>query len=291
MQNLGIFLVGFSLFCEFFLLFISFYLKENKLFFIALTLLIFRGLYLFAPLLQAHFFSSLFLPFVFTIFALLPASKKVFEKSNIGKFIFLFLIFILGIILSKNTNFNASLSSSNFSLFFFDPISKLSFYCFVFEALLLSALSLLKNKFIILIAFILAFVQFLFTKTLLFSYFEFASVFLLFYLLWQNYKNLYYDEDTRLPNLRALKRYLKGHDYELLSLNISSQNELLNPVNLSKILEKLELNAKIFYINQCFILVCNNASKLAEQLKAYFDNSQFKDDFSFELKSTNLNKL
>lgn len=303
MQSLGIFLVGFSIFCELLLLIMSFYFKENKIFFIALALLFFRVFYLFAPLLQAHFFTSLFLPFVFMLFTLMPSEKIVFDKRNLSKIALLFVFLILGLILSKSTNFNASLSESGTKWLFLSPINDISFYFFVFEALLLLVLSWLKNKLFIFIAFVLAFVQFLFQKALSFSYFELASVFLIVFLNYEYFKQFFYDKQTNLPNHRALKRFLKGQKKEFVVLKIKAQNFIdektaanetaaqkimsekslaqISAAQIARALLKLQLNARLFYVNDDFIFVCDEAKSIKEALQKSLENSKF----DFEIQS------
>lgn len=278
MQNLGIFLVGFSAFCELLLLGLSFYFKENKIFFIALTLLFFRIFYLFAPLLQAHFFTSLFMPFVFTLFALMPSEKIVFNKKNLSKVALLFFFLILGLILSKSTNFSASLNESGSKWLFLSPINDISFYFFGFEALLLLALSWLKNKLFIFIAFVLAFVQFLFQKSLSFSYFEFASVFLLGFLALQHFRLFYYDEGTKLPNSRALKRFLKGQQKEFVVLKFAASE--MSGEKLARALLRLDLNARLFYVNESFVFACDEAKSVLEALQKSLADSKL--DYKIE---------
>lgn len=272
-------------------LFLSYYLKDSRIFFIALALLCARTTYLYASLYQAHLFVSLFLPFVFMLFVVLKKSVLVFEKKSLVKVAVLVFVGILALFLSKSTNFNASMDETLFELPFFSPISSVSFIFFVVELLFLVLWGILKSEIHFTIAFALVFVQFLFSWGIAGGFFEFSSLFFVCYLVWHTYKSLYFDTLTKLPNQKALKRMLLGlDDYILGALRLQGLNGL-NPKQerillrkIAKILKKQNKSVRVFRVDEDFIFVFKNEGEnvvksFLSTLKEGFDstNSWLKD--------------
>lgn len=286
-----------SLVFELLALFLSYYLKDSRIFFIALALLCARSTYLYASLYQAHLFVSLFLPFVFMLFVVLKKSVLVFEKKSLVKVAVLVFVGILALILSKSTNFNASMDENLFELPFFSPISSVSFVFFVVEFVFLALWGILRGEIHFTIAFALVFVQFLFSGGIAGGFFEFSSLFFVCYLVWHTYKSLYFDTLTKLPNQKALKRTLLGFDsYILGALRLQGLNGL-NPKQervllrkISKILKRQDKSVRVFRVDEDFVFVFkrggeNVVKSFLSTLKQAFDstNSWLKDK---ELKLT-----
>ena len=272
-------------------LFLSYYLKDSRIFFIALALLCARATYLYASLYQAHLFVSLFLPFVFALFVVLKKSVLVFEKKSLVKLAVLAFVGVLALFLSKSTNFNASMDESLFTLPFFSPISSVSFIFFVVEFAFLLLWGILKGEIHFAISFALVFVQFLFSTSIQSGFFEFSSLFFVCYMVWHTYKSLYFDTLTKLPNQKALKRALLGlESYILGTLRLQGLNGL-NPKQerillrkIAKILKKQDKSVRVFRVDEDFIFVFKNegenvAKAFLSTLKQGFDstNSWLKD--------------
>ena len=270
---------------------LSFYLKDSRIFFIALALLCARTTYLYASLYQAHLFVSLFLPFVFMLFVVLKKSVLVFEKKSLVKLAVLGFVGILALFLSKSTNFNASMDEQLFTLPFFNPISSVSFIFFVVEFVFLLLWGILKGEIHFTIAFLLVFVQFLFGVSIQSGFFEFSRLFFVCYMVWHTYKSLYFDTLTKLPNQKALKRTLLGlESYILGALRLQGLNGL-NPKQervllkkIAKILKRQDKSVRVFRVDEDFIFVFKNASEnvakaFLSTLKQGFDstNSWLKD--------------
>ena len=272
-------------------LFLSYYLKDSRIFFIALALLCARTTYLYASLYQAHLFVSLFLPFVFALFVVLKKSVLVFEKKSLVKLAVLAFVGVLALFLSKSTNFNASMDEQLFALAFFSPISSVSFVFFVAELVFLLLWGILKDEIHFTIAFALVFVQFLFSTSIQSGFFEFSSLFFVCYMVWHTYKSLYFDTLTKLPNQKALKRTLLGLDsYFLGALRLQGLNGL-NPKQerillkkIAKILKKQDKSVRVFRVDEDFVFVFKSESEnvvkaFLSTLKQGFDstNSWLKD--------------
>lgn len=266
-------------------LFLSYYLKDSRIFFIALALICARCTYLYTNPYQAHLFVSLFLPFVFMLFVVLKKSVLVFERKSLVKVAVLFFVGVLALFLSKNTYFNASMQESLFEVPFFSPISSVSFVFFVVEFLFLLLWGILKSEIHFTIAFALVFVQFLFNVGIQSSFFEFASLFFVCYLVWHTYKSLYFDTSTKLPNQKALKRMLLGfEDYFLGALRLQGLSGL-NPKQervllkkIAKILKKQDKKVPVFRVDGDFIFVFkskneNVAKEFLHTLQQGFDNT------------------
>ena len=266
-------------------LFLSFYLKDSRIFFITLALLCARFTYLYASLYQAHLFVSLFLPFIFVLFVVLKKSILVFEKKSLVKLAVLVFVGILALFLTKNTNFNEGMSRALFDLSFFTPISGVSFIFFVTEFLFLLLWGILKNELHFTFAFVLAFIQFLFASNIQNSFFEFTSLFFVCYLVWHSYKSLYFDTITKLPNQKALKRMLLGLESyflgglrleDLSGLNPKQEKILLKKI--AKILKKQDKKVRVFRVDNDFIFVFKGESENAAKeflctLQKGFDNT------------------
>lgn len=278
-------------------LFLSYYLKDSRIFFIALALLCARTTYLYASLYQAHLFVSLFLPFVFMLFVVLKKSVLVFEKKSLVKVAVLVFVGVLALFLSKSTNFNASMDENFFEIPFLSPISSVSFVFFVVEFVFLVLWGILKSEIHFTIAFALVFVQFLFSGGIAGGFFEFSSLFFVCYLVWHTYKSLYFDTLTKLPNQKALKRTLLGLDsYILGALRLQGLNGL-NPKQervllrkIAKILKRQDKSVRVFRVDGDFVFVFksggeNVVKSFLSALKEGFDstNSWLKDK---ELKLT-----
>ncbi len=274
---------------------LSFYLKDSRVFFIALALLCARTTYLYASLYQTHLFVSLFLPFVFMLFVVLKKSVLVFEKKSLVKVAVLVFVGILALFLCKSTNFNASMSQILFEMPFFSPISQLSFIFFVVELLFLLLWGILKEELHFTLAFLLLFVQFSFEKFTQSGFFEFSSLFFVAYLVWHSYKSLYFDAFTKLPNQKALKRMLLGlESYFLGTLRVQglnavhSKKERILLKKIAKILKKQDKNVRVFSLDEDFIFVFKNASEnevkefLNKLQKAFETTNSLLKDFKFK---------
>ena len=271
-----------SLVFELLALALSFYLKDSRIFFIALALLCLRGVYAYASLLQAHLFVSLFAPFVFVLFVVMKKTALVFERKNLSKLAVLGFVGILALILSKSTNFNAAMSESLFELPF-EPVSELSLVFFAAECVFLVLWGIFKAEMHFTAAFALLFVQFFSQNLLSYSFFEFASLFFVIYLIYHSYKSLYFDTFTKLPNQKALKRRLLGLDDFYLGglrmsgfegLNLKDEHVLLKKIG--KILRKQK--SQIFRVDGDFIFIFegldeNAASAFLQGIKQGLENT------------------
>ena len=275
-------LMPISLVFELCALALSFYLKDSRIFFIVLAVLCSRLTYLYASFLQAHLFVSLFLPFVFVLFVVMRRGVLVFEKKSLAKLAVLGFVGILALILSKSTNFNAAMSERLFELPF-SPISELGVVFFGAELVFLVFWGLFKNEMHFAAAFVLLFVQFFFDNSS--SFFEFASLFFVFYMLWHSYKSLYYDTFTKLPNQKALKRKLLGlESFYLGGLRMSGfealdlKNTKILFKKIGKILRKQAKNAQIFRVDDDFIFLFSEfdedrAGEFLRALQRGFENT------------------
>lgn len=263
---------------------LAFYLKDTRIFFISLALLCARTTYLYASLYQAHLFVSLFLPFVFVLFVLLKNSILVFDKANLSKIAVLIFVGILALFLSKSTSFNDILSH-NVLFTSFKPISQSAFILAGIEFFFLLVWGFYKKEMHFVFAFVFLFLQFIFQSTWSkASFFEFASIFFVFYLLYHSFKLAFFDTLTKLPNQKALKRYILGKEKLLIgALHFENFEELklkqkkLLFKKIAKILKKQDKNIKIFSINETFILVFNQEKDFAQaflsRLQRAFNNT------------------
>ncbi|TQR40032.1 hypothetical protein DMB95_09155 [Campylobacter sp. MIT 12-8780] len=278
---------------ELFALFLSFYFKNSRIFFITLALLCMRFVYVYASLYQAHLFVCLFLPFVFVLFALLPASNLVLEKRNLSKIAILIFVLILGFFLSKNTNFNAALSTKLFENL--DFVSDIAFVFFLVLFMFFLIWCVLKAQIYLSVAFVLSFVQFLFGLDA-YPFFEFASLFFVLYMFYHSYKIMYFDLVTKLPNQKSLKRYLIGlENYQIFILHFNELEAMQEKYALillkaiAKLLRKNFKNYKIFSVDKDFVFVVNDELVL-KQIELFFSQVSFKLEnekviLSFALKS------
>lgn len=252
-------------------LLLGFYLKNSRVFFIACAFLCARLTYIYAPILQAHLFVSLLLPFVFMLFVVMKKSVLVFDKKSLSKVAVLGIAGLLALILSKSTNFSYDMEKRLFELGF-SPLSDLSFVFFAVEFVFLCVWAFFKREFCFLIAFFLGFVQFLFKNLAEFSFFEFSSLFLVLYLFYDSYKSLYFNALTKLPNEKALKRRLLGlNDFHILAFKIQV-NEPLNArqehifyKQITRILKRQ--NKQIFFANEAFVFIFENSNEIQENLQ------------------------
>lgn len=278
LQSLSVF----SFVFEILALFLSFYLKNTKIFFLALALLSFRLIYLYSSIYQAHLFVSLFLPFVFLLFIITQNGILVFDKINLNKiFILLFTLF-LSLFLSKSTVFNGSLGS--FELGIFHPISTISFLCFLAEILFLLFLNLRTKEWYLLAAFIASYIQFLFIPSLQASYFEFSSLIFVFYLGFKTYKNAFYDSSVGLKNYKALKRFCLGKEGMFLGI---LHFENLPSSFLKKMAKFIQtsLKTKVFFHQNQFICILKNEkdSEKLEKIKNTLLNSSLSKSENFNI--------
>lgn len=254
---------------------LGFYFKQSKIFFIALALLCARTLYLYTSLYQAHLFNSLFLPFVFALFVLLPDKHLIFDKANLNKLAILLFTGILALFLSKSTDFNAALSRP-LNLGPLEPLSDLSLVFTAVLALFLLLKSLKSRRFFYLLAFILCFVQFCFARLCGYGFFEFASLLFVFSMLYHHYRLAFLDKRTHLGNLQSLKRYIKGLEGFYLGIlqPLNADDEMMKQV--AKVLKHQDLKGKIFVLEDEFIFVSSDGLDLKEnleQLKKGFEQS------------------
>ncbi|MBK1964339.1 hypothetical protein [Campylobacter novaezeelandiae] len=292
-----------SLIFEILALFLSFYFKNTKIFFITFAFVFFKLFYFYASTFQAHLFTSLFLPFTFFIFSLKKQNELIFDKKNISIVVFFLLISILGLVLTKSTDFNASML--NFHLFnFFNPISELSLIFFIFEFVFLSFVCFKKREFFYIIAFIGAYIQFFFNSALKISYFELSSIVFCIYLIYQAYKNTFFDPLTKFPNEKKLAHFIKGkkefsiallHFTELEFTKESYKKLILKQI--AKILKRLK--ATIFIVENDFIFIFKDENmslthlsyieSLLKNTEIYLENEKFKPEFKILLKNNQNN--
>ncbi|EPE3793623.1 diguanylate cyclase domain-containing protein [Campylobacter lari] len=293
------FLPSFSLVLEFLALFLAYFFKQNKIFFLLLLILCARALSLVASEYQAHLFISVFLPFSFVLFVFLQDSKLVFERINLVKFAYLTFMGFVALILSTSTNFNASITSEilGLSTQFFKPISELSF-CVFWVGMIFLLFSYFKNNdFHFLLAYMGLSVQFLFYNSVDLGYYEFASLVLIGFLVYKAYKIAFFDTLTNLPNLKALRRYAKGlENFHLALIEVKNINEIYHQKGLkmgefimhefARILKKA-LHARVFKDDKdYFIIVFENENIAFVQSKLQMLEN-FMQKYSFEFKEQN----
>lgn len=277
-------------------LFLAYFLKQNKIFFLLLLILCARALSLVASEYQAHLFISVFLPFSFVLFVFLQDSKLVFERINLIKFAYLAFMGLVALILSTSTNFNASITSEIFGLstHFFTPISELS-YCVFWVGFIFLLFSYFQNNdFHFLLAYMGLSVQFLFYNNIDLGYYEFASLVLIGFLVYKAYKIAFFDTLSNLPNLKALRRYAQGlENFHLALVEVKNINEIYHQnglkmgefvlYNFGRILKKA-LHARIFKDDKdCFIIVFENENIAFVQSKLQMLEN-FIQKYTFELK-------
>ncbi|EAL0270632.1 diguanylate cyclase [Campylobacter lari] len=293
------FLPSFSLILEFLALFLAYFFKQNKIFFLLLLILCARALSLVASEYQAHLFISVFLPFSFVLFVFLQDSKLVFERINLIKFAYLAFMGFIALILSTSTNFNASITSEIFGLStqFFKPISELSFCVFWVGMIFLLFLYFKNNDFHFLLAYMGLSVQFLFYNNVDLGYYEFASLVLIGFLVYKAYKIAFFDTLTNLPNLKALRRYAQGlENFHLALIEVKNINEIYHQKGskmgefimheFARILKKA-LHARVFKDDKdYFIIVFENENIAFVQSKLQMLEN-FMQKYSFELKEQN----
>lgn len=286
-------LMPISLVFELICIVLSYYFKDSRVFFIALMLFLSHFIYLFTPLYQAHLFVSLFVPLIFVLFVVMRRGILVFERRNLNKVALLFFGALLSFILSKTTTFNASLQERLFEMPFFQPFSDMSFVFFLAECVFLALWGFLKGEFYFLVGFVLAFVQFLCADFAKASFFEFASLFFVLYLIYHSYKSLYFDTLTRLPNQKALKRRLLGLENVILGAAKFSLN--LAPKNEKKLWRKIAKSLKTqapeaFFVDGNFVFIFsseNEARSTLDTIKRGFESISLKNDsFHFNITTT-----
>ncbi|CAM4150515.1 diguanylate cyclase [Campylobacter armoricus] len=296
------FLPSFSLVLEFLALFLAYFFKQNKIFFLLLLILCARALSLVASEYQAHLFISVFLPFSFVLFVFLQDSKLVFERINLIKFAYLAFMGLVALILSTSTNFNASITSEIFglSIQFFKPISELSFCVFWVGFVFLLFSYFKNNDFHFLLAYMGLSVQFLFYNNVDLGYYEFASLVLIGFLVYKAYKIAFFDTLTNLPNLKALRRYAQGlENFHLALIEVKNINEIYHQKSLkmgefimhefARILKKA-LHARVFKDDKdYFIIVFENENMAFVQSKLQMlENFMQKYTFEFKEQSVKL---
>lgn len=280
-----------SIICEVFSLFLAFYFKNTKIFFLSFCLIQARFVYFYTSVFQAHLFNSLFLPLIFWFFCLRKDTKLILDKKNMSAVLVLILMGILGIFLAQNTNFNSSILGFHFlNLNFFKPINELGFVFFVFMALILAVKCLRTREFYLLPAFFGMYLEFLFENA--FKFFEFASFIFVFHLLHGIYRNAFFDSLTLLPNVKNLNRFVRGKEYYVMALlhfdELEQTQEAYTKLILKKIAKILRrFRAKIFIVGYDFILVFrdkNTALNHLAYLESLLRNTEFKlEDESFKL--------
>ncbi|MFG5141386.1 hypothetical protein [Campylobacter lari] len=294
------FLPSFSFVLEFLALFLAYFFKQNKIFFLLLLILCARALSLVASEYQAHLFISVFLPFSFVLFVFLQDSKLVFERINFIKFAYLAFMGFVALILSTSTNFNASITSEIFGLStqFFKPISELSF-CVFWVGMIFLLFSYFKNNdFHFLLAYMGLSVQFLFYNSVDLGYYEFASLVLIGFLVYKAYKIAFFDTLTNLPNLKALRRYTQGlENFHLALIEVKNINEIYHQKDskmgefimheFARILKKA-LHARVFKDDKdYFIIVFENENIAFVQSKLQMLEN-FMQKYCFEFKEQNV---
>ncbi|TKX28560.1 hypothetical protein [Campylobacter estrildidarum] len=278
------FLTYFSLIFEFLALFLAFYFKNTRIFFITLALLVLHLPYFFSSVFQAHLFVSLFLPLIFILLCVKKISNNILEKANISSFAIIIFIGILGFILPNNTNFNASSLDFHLNIPFFSPISDLAFLFFVIFGLVLIIQSFKRKEYFLLLAFISANFQFLFDFFCSVKYFEFASLFFCFLILHKSYKILFFDPLTKLPNEKKLIHYIKGKNHYIIALLHFSELEYTQESYTKLILKQIakilkRFKAKIFIQNNDFVLIFNDNNEALRHLgflESLLKNTEFK---------------
>ncbi|MGJ0113420.1 hypothetical protein [Campylobacter molothri] len=288
------FLSYFSLIFEFLALFLAFYFKNTRIFFITLSLLIFHLPYFFNSIFQAHLFVSLFLPLIFVLLGVKKISNKILEKNNLNSVLIIIFIAILGFILPNNTNFNASNLDFHLNFTLLKPINELAFLFFILCGFILIIQSFKRKEYYLLLAFVGANLQFLFDIFCGVKYFEFASLIFCFVILYQIYQNLFFDTLTKLPNEKKLMHYLKGKDHYIIALLHFHELQYTQESYVKLILKQIakilkRFKIKIFIQNNDFILIfddkntaLNHLAFLESTLKnteLKLENESFKPEF------------
>ena len=272
-----------SLVFEIFTLFLALFLKNNRIFFLSLALLLFHLPYFYTSIFQAHLFVSLFLPLIFTLFSVKKVKNLL--KENLSFFAMLFLTLVLSIILPNNTSFNSANLNFNF-LSFLKPLNELGFVFFVCFGFILLLKCFKNREFYLLLAYLGANFQFLFESLWTFSYIEFASLMLFFELIYKKFKDLFFDELTKLPNEKYLSHYTKAKKQYFLALlhfsELKDTKEVYKKLILKQISKLLRrFKARIFIVENDFILVFNDKNETLNHL-AFLESTLKNTDFKLE---------
>ena len=288
------FLVVLSVICEIFALFLAFYFKNTRIFFLSLCLIEARFVYFYASIFQAHLFNSLFLPLIFCFLSLKKETKLIFDKKNISAVLALFFMGILAVFLSQNTNFNSSVLNFHFlNPNFFEPMNELGLIFFIFMAFILALKCLKTREFYLFFAFFGMYFEFLFENA--FMFFEFASLIFIFYLLHDIYKNAFFDSLTLLPNIKNLNRFVRGKEFYIIALLHFNELQQAKESYIKLILKKIakilhRFKAKIFIVDYDFVLIFKDketALKHLAYLESLLKNTEFKlenENFKLEFK-------
>lgn len=277
-----------SVICEILSVFLAFYFKNTRIFFLSLCLIEARFVYLYTSVFQAHLFNSLFLPLIFCFLALRKDTKLILDKKNISALSALVFVAILGVFLARNTSFNSSVLDFHFlTLSFFKPMNELGLVFFIFMALILVMKCLKTREFYLLFAFFGMYLQFLFENA--FTFFEFASLIFVFHLLYRVYKNAFFDSLTLLPNAKNLKRFVKGKENYIIALlhfnELKQTKESYTKLILKKIAKILRrFKAKIFIVDYDFILIFKDKNTALNHL-AYLESLLKNTNFELENES------
>lgn len=272
----------FALLCNLLVVGSSFYFKESKIFFLSLLVLAFKVGLCYASVYQVKLFSSLFLPFFFTLFVFLKGEKKIFAPINSYKFTLIAFIVLLSIILEHSTAFLARLSKLIFKEQFFHPVSEIGLVFFLVGGLFLLLKACKNLNFAYLFAFVLLYLPYLFINI----DFELASLWLFIYLLYKQYKFAFYDVNTKLPNTKALQRLVKASSYSYLALfkldNIknldSKEQQALEEITISFLSRVLE-NKLFLYKDGIYATVftqANEAKQSLEMIREFLNKHSFR---------------
>ncbi|KAA6229848.1 hypothetical protein FMM56_07390 [Campylobacter sp. LR264d] len=281
------FVLNFSLIFDFIVICLAFYFLYTRIFFISLGLLIAKSTYLYTSIYQAHLINFTFLPLLFGLLCLSKENKIIFCKENLINFLCLIVFMFISIFLSKNTNFLSEISKVKIiNLSIFTPLSEFGFIIFSIMAFLVLARCIKSMQHYLLLAYILAFVQFLYTRLSLCSYFEFASFVFFVYLIFKLYKAFFYDEMTKLPNQKMLRYYLKNKENFVIALLHFNEFDYVQTAykrlilrQLGKVLRKFK--TKIFVSDDDFVLVFENQNKALKHL-AFLESLLRNKEFSIE---------
>lgn len=260
----------------------AFYFKQGKIFFLTLALLLFRFLYFFAPLDRVNLLLAIFLPLLWFLFCLLPSKNLLFSRLNLSKaltllFFFFFLLFCLKLPYT-NAKIDEFLSSyANFTDFILLP--------FLAVFILLALISFFNAQRYQALSLILAYISFFTSYAKEFFYFEFASLFFLGFMLYDRYKDLFFDPLTFLPNENSLKRFIRAKEnlnfmllkFELLD-NLQEKYARLYLKKMAKILRYLSKDYKIFSTKFGFVFVCDDEMKISnlEHITKALKNTEIK---------------
>ncbi|WP_300703500.1 hypothetical protein [uncultured Campylobacter sp.] len=261
---------------EFLAIFLAFYFKQSRILFLALFLLLFRSLYLFAPLTEVNFLMSMFLPFIWFLLCILPSKDLLFSKLNLSALTLFVVMFVLMLLCLKNDylahTFKMFILEQNFT---FAEFSFVPFFA-IFIFLVLLSLFKRENSYQVL-SFVLAYIVFFTQYSKELFYFEFASLFFVFYIFYNNYKSLFFDSISSLPNENSLKRFIRAREnlsFALLSFEfldeIQDRYSNLYIRKIAKILRYLSKDYKIFSTKIGFVFVFEKE----ENLKSLDDIAQ-----------------